>query len=208
MRALIVVDVQNDFMPDGALPVPAAWDVIEPVNALMASFREQGSLVVATQDWHPRNHGSFASNNPGTRPGELHELAGLAQVMWPDHCVHGTPGAEFVPALRTELIDHIVQKGMDPTVDSYSGFFDNARRHDTGLTEWLQSRGVTEVVVCGVATDYCVKFTVLDALSQGFATTLVEDACRGVDLNPGDVESALGAMAEAGAVRCAWRAFA
>ena len=195
MKALIVVDVQNDFMPDGALPVPDAYATIPVINDLMDRY----DLVVATQDWHPADHGSFASNHEGATPGEVRELDGLDQIMWPDHCVQNTPGAAFVDGLNTDRFDRIFQKGTDPRVDSYSGFFDNARRHTTGLAAYLRDQGVDEVHVCGVATDYCVKFTVLDALSEGFATTLIPDACRGVDLNPGDVDRAIDDMRQAGA---------
>lgn len=197
MRALIVVDMQNDFMPDGALPVPEADEIIPRVNALMKAF--EGDYVVATQDWHPPDHGSFASNNPGARPGDLGILGGIEQVMWPDHCVQGTRGAEFVEGLETERFDAVFQNGTDPLVDSYSGFYDNARREKTGLAEALRGKGVDEVYVCGVATDYCVKFTVLDALLEGFSTYVVAEATRGVNLKPGDAERALEEMAEAGA---------
>lgn len=197
MRALIVVDMQNDFMPDGALPVPEADQIISMVNALMKAF--EGDYVVATQDWHPPEHGSFASNNPGAEPGEPGTLDGLEQVMWPDHCVQGTRGAEFVEGLETEHFDEVFRKGTDPLVDSYSGFYDNARRHKTGLGEALRAKRVEEVYVCGVATDYCVKFTVLDALSEGFETYVIDEATRGVNLKPGDANRALEEMAEAGA---------
>ncbi|MFU8806796.1 MAG: bifunctional nicotinamidase/pyrazinamidase, partial [Bradymonadaceae bacterium] len=162
MRALIVVDVQNCFMPDGSLPVRDGYAVVPIINELMDRFE----LVVATQDWHPPDHGSFASNNPGAKPGEIRELDGLDQIMWPDHCVQNTKGAEFAEGLRTERFDKVFQKGTDPKVDSYSGFYDNVRRHATGLADFLRGRGVDEVYVCGVATDYCVKFTVLDALFE------------------------------------------
>ncbi|MFU8804573.1 MAG: bifunctional nicotinamidase/pyrazinamidase [Bradymonadaceae bacterium] len=156
-------------------------------------------LVVATQDWHPPNHGSFASNNPGAEPGEIRKLDGLDQIMWPDHCVQNTKGAEFVDGLRTERIDEVFQKGTDPKVDSYSGFYDNARRHATRLADYLRDNGVDEVYVVGVATDYCVKFTVLDALSEGFDVSVVVDATRGVNREEGDVDRAIEEMAAAGA---------
>jgi nicotinamidase/pyrazinamidase len=155
---------------------------------------------VATQDWHPANHGSFAANHPGKRPFEQIELNGLPQTLWPVHCVQGTVGAELAPALNQERISRIFQKGTDPGVDSYSGFFDNGRRHATGMGEWLKGRGITEVYVCGLATDYCVKFTALDAAGAGFKTHLIEEASRGVNLRPDDVKDAIAEMKRAGVI--------
>jgi len=195
MRALILVDIQNDFMPFGALPVAEGDQVVEVANELAGRF----SLVVATQDWHPADHGSFASAHPGMKPGDIVDLGGVEQVLWPDHCVQGTPGASFHSALDVAAIDHVVRKGTDPTVDSYSGFYDNDRRKDTGLGDYLMSRGVDEVVICGLATDYCVKYTVLDAVGLGFGVTVIEDGCRAVDLEPGDGDRALLEMHAAGA---------
>ncbi|MGA2068490.1 MAG: bifunctional nicotinamidase/pyrazinamidase [Thermoguttaceae bacterium] len=195
MKALILVDLQNDFCPGGPLGVPEGDQVIPPANALQGCF----DLVVATQDWHPANHGSFAVNHPGKRPGDVIELAGLTQVLWPVHCVAGTPGAELHPALAPGRIARVFRKGTDAAVDSYSGFFDNGRRRATGLDAYLRQQGVREVYVCGLATDYCVKCTVLDALALGLATWLVEDACRGVNLRPGDAAKALDDMRAAGA---------
>lgn len=194
MRALILVDIQNDFLPGGALAVPEGDRVIAVANRLMPAF----SLVVATQDWHPPEHGSFAVNHPGRRPGEVIELGGLRQVLWPAHCVQGTEGAEFAAALAKEHIARAFVKGTDPEVDSYSGFYDNGRRRSTGLGEFLRESGVTTVTVLGLATDYCVKFTALDALSLGLRTTVIEDGCRGVELAPGDVARALTEIRAAG----------
>ena len=193
MKALILVDIQNDFCPGGALAVAEGDAIVPIVNRLMPHF----DLVVATQDWHPEDHGSFASRH-GKQPGELHELAGLPQVMWPDHCVQGSNGAEFHPHLDTRRIEAVFRKGTDPTVDSYSGFYDNAQRRSTGLLGYLKEKGVTEVYVVGLATDYCVKFTAMDARQAGFETVLVADAARGVNLNPGDVEKAIAEMRSAG----------
>ena len=193
MKALILVDIQNDFCPGGALAVAEGDAIVPIVNRLMPRF----DLVVATQDWHPEEHGSFASRH-GKQPGELHELAGLPQVMWPDHCVQGSNGAEFHPHLDTRRIEAVFRKGTDPTVDSYSGFYDNAQRRSTGLLGYLKEKGVTEVYVVGLATDYCVKFTAMDARQAGFETVLVADAARGVNLNPGDVEKAIAEMRSAG----------
>ena len=151
-------------------------------------------LVVATQDWHPANHGSFAANHPGRNPGDRIELAGLAQILWPVHCVQETPGAELHPGLDRSRIAAIFRKGIDPNIDSYSGFFDNGRRASTGLDTYLRDRGVTAVHVCGLATDYCVKHTALDAVSLGLETHLIVEACRGVDLQPGDTARAIAEM--------------
>ena len=194
MKALILVDLQNDFLPGGALAVPEGDAVIRIANKLLGSF----PLVVATQDWHPENHGSFASNHPGRQVFDQTSLNGLSQTLWPVHCVQGTPGAELASDLDRSRIARVFQKGTDPGIDSYSGLFDNGHRRSTGLGEWLKDQGVTEVFVCGLATDYCVKFTALDALAMGFQTYLIEDACRGVDLRPGDVRSAVAEMQTAG----------
>jgi nicotinamidase/pyrazinamidase len=193
-RALVVVDVQNDFMPDGALPVPEGHEVVPVINRLLDRF----DVVVATQDWHPAQHGSFAGNHAGARPGELRDLDGVSQVLWPTHCVQHTPGAEFVDGLDSHHFDAIFSKGLEPSVDSYSGFFDNQRRGRTGLDAYLRSQGVQSVFVCGVATDYCVRFTAEDAHDLGFETFLVEDACRGVNLDPGDVDGAIASLRERG----------
>ena len=164
MKALIIGDVQNDFCPGGALPVPGGDQVVEVINRMQPKFE----LVVAIQDWHPADHGSFAANHPGRSPGEQIELAGLPQILWPVHCVQGTPGAELHPGLDRSRIARVFRKGTDPSVDSYSGFFDNGRRSSTGLGEYLKDQGVTDVYICGLATDYCVKATAMDAANLGF----------------------------------------
>jgi nicotinamidase/pyrazinamidase len=171
--------------------------VIAVANRLQASRRDW--LVVATLDWHPPHHGSFASQHPGRTPYERIDLHGLDQVLWPDHCVQYTHGASFATALDTSRIQRVFTKGTDPELDSYSGFFDNARRSATGLGDWLRVRGVRRVTVLGLATDFCVRATVLDACSLGFVTTLVVDGCRGVDVRSGESEAAIAAMAAAGA---------
>ena len=193
--SLIWVDLQVDFMPTGMLPVAEADQVIALANAYALHYK----TVVATQDWHPATHMSFAANHPWRKPGQVIDLHGLPQVLWPIHCVQNTWGAEFVDDLDTDLITKVIQKGTDPTIDSYSGFYDNGHRKGTGLAGWLRACGIEEVHVCGVATDYCVKFTVLDALKEGFKTVLLPDACRGVEMNPGDVAAAITEMADAGA---------
>ncbi len=194
--ALLVVDVQNDFLPGGALPVPQGDAVVPPIARLCERFE----TVVASQDWHPPGHVSFASSHPGHQPFETIVLAdGTEQTLWPEHCVQGTEGARFAPGLPVHRFAHVVRKGTDPEVDSYSAFFDNARRRQTGLHAWLQERGIGRLYVCGLATDYCVRATALDAVSLGYETWLVTDAVRGVA--PQSTERALQQMAEAGVRR-------
>jgi nicotinamidase/pyrazinamidase len=195
MRALVLVDLQYDFLPGGALAVANGDETIKVATRLMPRF----DTVVATQDWHPRDHKSFAANNPGKQVGELSELDGLPQVMWPVHCVQGTRGADLHDDLERSKITAVFRKGIDPTIDSYSGFFDNGHRKATGLDAWLKQKKITKLFVLGLATDYCVKFTVLDARQLGYETVLVEDGCRGVNLQPGDDAAAIAEMTAAGA---------
>jgi nicotinamidase/pyrazinamidase len=194
MKALVLVDLQNDFLPGGALAVADGDHVIPVANRLARAF----NVVAATQDWHPANHGSFAANHPGRKPGEVIELDGLPQVLWPVHCVQNTPGAELSAELDVSHITHVARKGADPHIDSYSGFFDNGKRKATGLDRWLREQGVDELYVAGLATDYCVKFTALDARQLGYRVHLVVDGCRGVELKPGDVDRALAELRAAG----------
>jgi len=194
MKALILVDIQNDFVPGGALAVPKGDEVIPIANQLQRSFPH----VVATQDWHPVNHVSFAANHPGKKPFEQTKPNGQPQTLWPVHCVRGSKGAELASGLDRAKISKIFRKGTDPAIDSYTGFFDNGHGKSTGLGEWLKSQGVTEVFVCGLATDYCVKFTALDAARLGFKTHFIEDASRGVNLQPDDVKNAMDEMKRAG----------
>jgi nicotinamidase/pyrazinamidase len=193
-----MVDIQNDFCPGGALAVADGDAVIAPANALATAFVAYGDLVVATQDVHPANHGSFASQHPNAQPGDIVKLAGLDQVLWPDHCVNGSPGAYFHAGLRRDLIHRVFKKGMNARIDSYSGFFDNDHTSSTGLAEYLRANGVEEVWVCGLATDYCVKATALDACAEGFATVVYAPACRAVNLALGDGEQAFAEMRQAG----------
>jgi nicotinamidase/pyrazinamidase len=194
MKALIVVDIQNDFLPGGALAVNEGDEIIPIVNKLMPKF----DLIVATQDWHPREHGSFASNHKHRKPGDQIELFGLNQVLWPDHCIQDTFGAEFSQQLNTSLINHVVKKGTDILIDSYSGFFDNGKKKNTGLDDYLKSKGVDLVFILGLASDYCVKFTALDAAGLGYRTFVVPDATRAVNLQPGDFDKAMEEMRQAG----------
>jgi len=177
MHALIIVDVQTDFLPDGALAVPSGDEIIVHINRLQPHY----SLIVATQDWHPAGHKSFASAHADRQAFEVIELNGLAQVLWPDHCIQGSAGAELSDRLDTGRVEAIFRKGTDPEVDSYSGFFDNGRRRNTGLAGYLRDRAITTVSVCGLAADYCVYFTAMDALEQGFDTYIIEAAVRPID---------------------------
>jgi nicotinamidase/pyrazinamidase len=195
MRALLLIDLQYDFCPGGALAVARGDETISVANTLIPKF----STIVATQDWHPPDHGSFAVNHEGKQPYDLGELAGLPQVMWPAHCVQGTRGAELHADLDRNLITEVFRKGTDPTIDSYSGFFDNGHRKSTGLGDWLKQRDIKKLYILGLATDYCVKFTALDARQLGFEVALVADGCRGVELNPGDCDKAIAEMRAAGA---------
>jgi nicotinamidase/pyrazinamidase len=194
MKALIIVDVQNDFCPGGALAVQNGDMTVPVINSILPAF----DAVVATQDWHPRDHGSFAVNHLGAQVGQVIDLGGLPQVLWPIHCVQETPGAQFHPDLDISGLDGVFQKGLDPLVDSYSGFFDNGHRHATGLGDFLKARGIAQVYICGLATDYCVKWTALDAIALGFETFVIADATRGVNLSPNDSENALLEVSAAG----------
>lgn len=194
MRALILVDIQKDFLPGGPLGVKEGDQVIPIANELQHRF----DLVVATQDWHPADHGSFAANHPGKEPGEVIDLDGLDQILWPTHCVQGTEGATFADDLLLNGITQVFTKGTDAHIDSYSGFYDNGHRKATGLSDYLKEKGVTDVYIVGLAADVCVKFTALDAVREGFRTYVVQDGTRGVDLQPGDTAQAFAEMREAG----------
>jgi len=177
MNVLILVDIQNDFIPGGSLPVPLGNEVIKLVNELQDSFE----LVVATQDWHPNNHKSFATQHPGKKQFETISLHGLDQVLWPNHCMQGTKGAEFHGDLNMNKVEAVFRKGMNPDIDSYSGFYDNGYKKSTGLAGYLRDRGVKKVYACGLAADYCVAYTAKDALKENFETYVIEDATRAID---------------------------
>lgn len=198
-RALLLVDLQNDFCAGGTLAVPEGDSTIDIANELIAQFASRGDAIVASQDWHPANHGSFASVQ-GTAPYTTGELDGLAQTWWPDHCVQGSEGAQLHPLLNAQEIDAVFHKGENPIVDSYSAFFDNGHRQNTGLDAWLRKREISELIVLGLATDYCVKFTVLDALNLGYQVTVIAEGCRGVNLHPQDSLMAFQDMSAAGAL--------
>ncbi|EOZ98510.1 Nicotinamidase [Indibacter alkaliphilus LW1] len=195
MKALLIVDVQNDFTPGGALAVNEGDQIIPIINKIQGKF----DLIVATQDWHPENHGSFAANHTDKKVGDFIQLNGVMQILWPVHCVQESSGAEFHKDLNTSQVAKVFQKGTNPLVDSYSGFFDNNKNGDTGLSDYLKSEGVREIYVCGLAADYCVKFTVLDGIDEGFKTYLIQDATRAVNVKEGDFEKALEEMEDHGA---------
>lgn len=193
--ALLIVDMQNDFMSWGHLPTKDADQIIPRINELIPLF----SLVIATKDWHPKEHVSFAANHKGKKPGDIIKLEGLDQILWPIHCVQNTLGAEFAAELHQDKIAKVFYKGIDPLIDSYSTFFDNAHKRDTGLADYLRQLGIQEITIVGVATDYCVLYSVLDALQLGFKVTVVLDACKGINIHPKDEERALDKMLKRGA---------
>lgn len=198
MKALILVDLQNDFCPGGALAVPDGDAVVAVANRLSPRF----ARVVTTQDSHPPDHQSFAINHPGKRVYEVIDLHGLPQVLWPAHCVAGSHGFRFHPQLDLSHVTQNIPKGTDREIDSYSGFFDNGQRKATGLEAYLRSEQIDDVFVLGLATDYCVKATALDALRLGFRTWVVEDGCRAVNLQPSDEAAAKAELRAAGVRLC------
>lgn len=209
--ALLLIDIQNDFISGGALEVPDGDFVIGVANKLMRKKPDLFNYVIATQDWHPANHKSFSSQHSGSSPGDIVDLGDVKQTLWPDHCIQGQYGSNFAEALLIENVDKVFKKGTCIDRDSYSGFFDNiasfepqdsvalARSGDTGLDDWLRLNQVKELTLMGLATDYCVLFSALDALRLGYAVTVVTDGCKSVDIMPGDGERALLTMQNAGA---------
>lgn len=187
-KALIVIDVQNDFCPGGALAVPGGDEIVPGINALMGEF----DAVVLTQDWHPAGHSSFASSHAGKAPYDLTEMSYGPQVLWPDHCIQGTQGAAFHSDLRADA-DLIIRKGFRPGIDSYSAFFENDHNTPTGLEGYLRNRGLTTLTMVGLATDFCVHFSAVDAAKLGFDVTVNLDLCRGIDLD-GSLTAGLAAM--------------
>jgi nicotinamidase/pyrazinamidase len=193
--ALLVIDVQNDFCPGGALAVPGGDEVVPQINEFMKEFND----IILTQDWHPAGHSSFASSHPGKDPFGTVEMDYGTQVLWPDHCVQGSHGGAFHPGLDTVPARLVIRKGMSLEIDSYSAFFENDRATATGLDGYLQTRGITELVMVGLATDFCVQFSALDAVRLGYAVRVRRDLCRAIDLD-GSLAQAEAAMAEAGVV--------
>ncbi len=193
MHALVVIDVQNDFCPGGALAVTGGDEIVAPINAMMAEF----DAVILTQDWHPAGHSSFASQHPGKAPLEMTEMPYGPQVLWPDHCVQGSLGAAFHPRLDTDRAELIIRKGFRPGIDSYSAFFENDHETPTGLEGYLRTRGIDRLTLVGLATEFCVNFSAVDAARLGFEVTVREAACRGIDLG-GSLAAARAGMQEAG----------
>jgi|TARA_B110000908_G_C10020344_1_gene342623 nicotinamidase/pyrazinamidase len=193
MHALLVIDVQNDFCPDGALAVAGGSEIILGTNAIMGQF----DAVVLTQDWHPAGHSSFASIHAGSAPYNMAKMPYGPQVLWPDHCIQGTQGAAFHPALETDQADLIIRKGYNPAIDSYSAFFENDHKTPTGLEGYLRTRGITEVTLVGLALDFCVNYSAVDAAQLGFKVHVRTDLCRAIDLN-GSLDDAISAMTGAG----------
>lgn len=192
--ALIIVDVQNDFCPGGSLAVENGDAVVPVINRISGNF----PLIVATKDWHPRGHISFASSHPDRKQGEVMEIEGIEQVLWPDHCIPGTNGAEFHPHLDISPVHCIIHKGLRKDIDSYSAFFENDKKTPTGLEGSLNGLGIEHIFVAGLATDVCVFFTALDGVKTGFTVHLIEDAVRGVDYPPGNLDKALSEMKRQG----------
>lgn len=192
-HALIVIDVQNDFCPGGALAVPGGDEIVPAINALMAEF----PAVILTQDWHPADHSSFASQHPGKAPMDMTDMPYGPQVLWPDHCVQGGPGAKFHGDLNTDRADLIIRKGFRRAIDSYSAFFENDQTTPTGLDGYLRTRGISDLTMVGLATDFCVNFSAVDAAKLGFTVTVRQDLCRAIDLN-GSLTAAQDGMADAG----------
>lgn len=193
-NALLIIDVQNDFCSHGALAVPQAEAIIPLINDMQTYFDE----LIATQDWHPANHMSFAANQLGRKIGETIKIGGISQILWPIHCVQNSHGAMFHPDLHISPTIQIIRKGTDPSIDSYSAFFDNAHLKKTELDDYLQSKNITTLYLVGLATDYCVKYSALDAIFLGYETYVITDACRGVNLNKDDTEKALQEMHQTG----------
>ena len=191
-KALIVIDVQNDFCPGGKLAVADGDAVVAPINALM----DEADAVILTQDWHPADHSSFAGNHPGAAPFSVTQMPYGPQVLWPEHCVQGSEGAGFHPGLNTGAADMILRKGYNPAIDSYSAFFENDKITQTGLSGYLADRGITELTFAGLATDFCVAWSALDAARLGYATSIVLPACRAIDLD-GSLDAALGQLKDA-----------
>lgn len=196
--ALIVVDMQNDFMPGGALPVEQGDSFVDRVNELMALFKPHDFPIVFTQDWHPPDHRSFASQHPGKKPFDAHEEPGIGPILWPDHVVQGTGGAEFHPDLDIRFAEAIIRKGYHTTIDSYSGFLNNDHKSETGLDGYLRSRGVKRIYVCGLAADYCAYFTAADGAEKGFEVFFLSDLSNPVGSPPDSVEKAIQDMQNKG----------
>ena len=195
--ALIIVDLQNDFIPGGSLPVEGGDLIIKDINEVAEIFKKQGQIIL-TQDWHPADHLSFASNHPGKKPGDEYQSEGIGSVLWPDHCVQNSEGAKFHKALKIDLADKIIRKGTNPNVDSYSGFLDNDKKSKTGLADYLKSNYIEKIFICGLALDYCCYFTAMDGSDLGFDVCFLVDLTKGIDLPPGNISNSLESMSNKG----------
>lgn len=196
--ALLIIDMQYDFIPGGALPVEGGDEIIDKINKIATSFKEKHNLVVLTQDWHPQNHMSFASNHSGKEPGDEYSSEGIGPVLWPDHCVQATKGAAFHEDLETSTAKAIIRKGTNPEVDSYSAFKDNMEDEETGLKGYLNNLAIERIFLCGLALDYCVYYTAIDGIDFGFDVSLIMDATKGIDDPEGSISNALKDMEEKG----------
>ncbi|MFX1310359.1 MAG: bifunctional nicotinamidase/pyrazinamidase [Promethearchaeota archaeon] len=196
--ALIIVDMQNDFMPGGALPVEEGDQIIDDINSLALKFNANYCKIVLTQDWHPRNHLSFASNHPGKSPGDEYQTEAIGPVLWPDHCVQGSKGADFHENLEKNLAHAIIRKGYNPQIDSYSGFIENDKKSETGLAGYLKSLRIKRIFICGLALDYCCYSTAIDGVDFGFEVYFLIDLTKGIDLPPGNISNSIENMTNKG----------
>ncbi|MEJ2295781.1 MAG: bifunctional nicotinamidase/pyrazinamidase [Candidatus Lokiarchaeota archaeon] len=196
--ALLIVDMQYDFMPGGALPVVEGDQIIQGINSVAEKFHTNLAKIVLTQDWHPRNHLSFASNHPGKEPGDPYQTKAIGPILWPDHCIPGTKGAEFHNDLQTTLAHAIIRKGYNPEIDSYSGFLENDKKSETGLSGLLKSLKVRRIFICGLALDYCCFATAMDGIDLGFKVYFLTDLTKGIDNPPGNISKSLEAMLKKG----------
>lgn len=195
---LIIVDMQNDFMPNGALPVEEGDLIVDDINKIAEIFKRKNGKVILTQDWHPKNHKSFASQHPNKDPGDKYQSEGIGPILWPDHCVQDSKGADFHKDLKKDLADAIIQKGMNPAIDSYSGFIENDKKSETGLADKIRSLGVERIFVCGLALDYCCYFTAVDGVDLGFKVYFLVDLTKGIDLPSGNISNSLKNMVNKG----------
>ncbi|MHA2287823.1 MAG: bifunctional nicotinamidase/pyrazinamidase [Promethearchaeota archaeon] len=196
--ALIIVDMQNDFMPGGALPVDEGDQIIDNINRVGNIFKNAGGIIVLTQDWHPKNHMSFASSHPGKEPGEEFQSEGIGPILWPDHCVQSSEGADFHSKLKVNLAHAIIRKGYNLNIDSYSGFIENDKKSETGLAGYLKSLEIKRIFICGLALDYCCYYTALDGIDLGFEVYFLVNLTRGIDLPPGNISKSLQIMRDKG----------
>ena len=196
--SLLIIDMQYDFMPGGALPVEEGDQIIEEINSVAEIFKSNNGIIVLTQDWHPKNHKSFASSYPGKNPGDEFQSEGIGPILWPDHCVQGTQGAKFHEKLKTDLANVIIRKGYNIDVDSYSGFIENDKKSETGLAGLLKSLSLKRIFICGLALDYCCYFTAIDGINFGFEVYFLVNLTKGIDLPPGNISSSLENMRNKG----------